>query len=228
MAKKSRERYIKEHGGSPSTFNLVDEATVKRLARDGKVKVPSKRINIPRDKRWNEKQMGSKILQGIENGDSIPKISKSLTEIIGNNYNSAVRNARTMTTSAENNGRLDSYKDLADQGVIQKKVWVATPDERTREEHLLLDGEEQDIDKPFSNGLMFPGDGDGDPAEVWNCRCTMTEHIIGFVGEDGNFYFVAYDHDETMHDRQIDDEKELRKEERQRREGNRHGSRSQG
>ena len=206
MAKKSRKRYIKEHGGNPSTFNLVDEATVKRLARDGKVKVPSKSINIPRDKRWNEKQMGSKILQGIENGDSIPKIAKSLTEVIWNNYNSAVRNARTMTTSAENNGRLDSYRELADQGVVQKKVWIATPDERTREEHLFLDGEEQDIDEPFSNGLMFPGDGDGPPEEVWNCRCTMRDHIVGFVNSEGDIVYIERERDETTHDIQIQNE----------------------
>ena len=218
MARKSRERFIKEHGGSPSTFNLVDEATVKRLARDGKVKVPSKTVNIPRDKRWNEKQIGSKILRGIENGDSIPKISKSLTEVIGNNYASAVRNARTMTTSAENHGRLDSYNELANQGVIQLKVWIATPDERTRESHLFMDGEEVGIMDTFSNGLMFPGDGDGDPEEVWNCRCTMTDHIEGFISDDGNFYFIDHEPDETIHDNQIDEEKERRERERLNRE----------
>ncbi len=28
-------------------------------------------------------------------------------------------------------------------------------------------------DKRFSNGCMYPGDPDGKPSEVYNCRCTM-------------------------------------------------------
>jgi hypothetical protein len=38
----------------------------------------------------------------------------------------------------------------------------------------------QDNDKPFSNGLMFPGDWRGRPEEVYNCRCTLGAEIIGF------------------------------------------------
>lgn len=168
---KSRAQYIQEHsdGSNDISFDLVDEATVKRLQKDKKIKVPKKKVDIPKDKRWNEKQMASKILQGIQNGDSIPKMSKAMTEVIGNNLTSAIRNTRTMTTSAECNGRLDSYKKLADQGVVQKKVWMATPDDRTRPTHIDLDGEEQDIDKAFSNGCQFPGDGNGPAEEVWQC-----------------------------------------------------------
>ena len=131
MAGKSKAEYIREHGGSEATFNLVDEATVKRLIRDGKVNVPSKSISIPKDKRWNEKYIGSQILQGIEKGEPIGAISNRIFPeiyekagrptdrgLIQRCIDSSVRNARTMTTSAENHGRLDSYKDLADQGVI--------------------------------------------------------------------------------------------------------------
>ena len=223
MAKKSRERYIKEHGGSSATFNLVDEATVKRLAKDGKVKVPSKTINVPKDKRWNEKYIGSQILQGIEKGEPVGAISNRIfpeiyekagrqTEpnLVKKCIDSAVRNARTMTTSAENNGRLDSYKSLADQGVVQKKVWVATPDDRTREEHLLMDGEEVDIDEEFSNGLMFPADGSGAPEEVWNCRCTMRDHIVGFTNENGDIVYIEGERDKTQHGEQVEAEKFVR------------------
>lgn len=170
---KSRAQYISEKATADDfsniTFDLVDESTVKRLQRDKKINVPKKKVDIPKDKRWNEKQMASKIMQGIQNGDSIAKMSKSMTEVIGNNLTSAIRNTRTMTTSAECNGRLDSYKSLADQGVVQKKVWMATPDDRTRPTHIDLDGEEQDIDKTFSNGCQFPGDGNGPAEEVWQC-----------------------------------------------------------
>lgn len=211
---KSRAQYISEKATADDfsniTFDLVDEATVKRLQKDKKINVPKKKVDIPKDKRWNEKQMASKILQGIQNGDSIPKMSKAMTEVIGNNLTSAIRNTRTMTTSAECNGRLDSYKNLADQGVVQKKVWMATPDDRTRPTHIDLDGEEQDIDKAFSNGCQFPGDGNGPAEEVWQCRCTMTDHIIGFKRADGSISYVDYDRDKTLHDEQMEEEKEKR------------------
>lgn len=189
------------------TFELLNPDVIDRLIRDGKIKVPDKKISVPKDQRWNEKQMSSKILHGIQNGDSVPKIAQSLTAVIGNNMNSAIRNARTMTTSAENHGRLDSYKNLSDQGVVMKKEWEATPDDRTRPSHIDIDGEEQDIDLPFSNGCMFPGDGNGPAEEVWMCRCAMGSHIIGFQKKDGSISYVNYEPDETMHERQMKEER---------------------
>lgn len=204
--KKTKEQYIQEHiedGSESVSFQMVDEATVARLQRNGDVKLPHKKVNVPKDERWNIKQLNSKLLAGIENGDSIQKIAQSLTVVIGNNMASATRNARTMVTGAENAGRKDSYDNLAEQGVVQKKVWIATADDRTRESHLELDGEEVDIDQPFSNGLMYPGDPAGDPEEVYNCRCSMRDHIVGFRRADGTISYVDGDRGETLHDEQI-------------------------
>ena len=210
---KSREQYIAENSEGNFeedlyTFSLVDAATVARLQREGDVKLPAKKVDVPKDERWNTKQLNSKLLAGILNGDSIPKIANSLVEVIGNNAASAVRNARTMVTGAECAGRQDSYEELADNGVIQKKVWIATPDDRTRESHLEIDGEEVDVDEKFSNGLMYPADPSGDPSEVWNCRCTMRTHIVGFRKKDGSISAVNYERGKTMHDRQMEEEKE--------------------
>ena len=188
------------------SFTLLDAHTVERLQRDGDIKLPRKKVDIPKDERWNTKQMSSKLLQGILAGDAIPTIANSLMQVIGNNAAAAVRNARTMVTGAENVGRLDSYEDLAEKGVVQKKVWIATADDRTRESHLLLDGEEMDIDKPFSNGLMYPADPSGDPAEVYNCRCSMRDHIVGFRRADGTISLVGAERDTTSHAGKIEDE----------------------
>ena len=156
-----RERYKSLDEEDSITFDILSEETVARLQNDGRVELPKRKVAVPRDKRWNEKQMASKLLQGIQNGDSVPKIAKSLESVIGNNRDSAIRNARTMCTSAENHGRLDSYDSLTAQGVVMSKEWIATPDDRTRPSHIDIDGEEQEVDKLFSNGCMFPGDGRG-------------------------------------------------------------------
>lgn len=150
-------------------FSIVDAHTVKRLIKDHRIKLPPKKINIPKDMRWNAKQLNSAVLQGILQGESIPKISDRIYPIVNNNEVAAVRSARTMVTAAECHGRLDSYHNLEERGVVQKKVWIATPDDRTRDTHLAIDGEEVKLNDTFSNGCMFPGDGSGPPEEVWNC-----------------------------------------------------------
>lgn len=194
-------------------FGLVDAHTVKKLIADGDIKLPAKKISVPKDMRWNTKQLNSAVLQGILQGDSMQKIAKRITPIVGNNKNAAIRNARTMVTGAESAGKNDSYKDLESRGVVLKKVWIATPDDRTRESHLEMDGEEVDIDEAFSNGCMYPGDPNGDPSEVYNCRCSMRTHIVGFMSDDGTISKVDFDRGETYHDQQIDEERERREDE---------------
>lgn len=213
MASKSdRERYIAENSEYSFnedlfTFSLVDASTVDRLRRDGDIKLPPKKVNVPKDERWNTKQMSSKLMQGILQGDSIPKISESLLDVIHNNTASATRAARTLVTQAENHGRLDSYKTLDEQGVVQEKVWIATPDSRTRASHLDVDGERVGINDTFSNGLEYPADPSGEPEEVYNCRCSMRTEIVGFRRADGSISRVDYERDDTMHEGQMDEER---------------------
>lgn len=192
------------------TFNLINPYVVDRLRKDGDIELPPKKVAVPKDRAWNTKQMSSKLLRGLENGDSISKISKSLMDVIGNNKDSAIRNARTMVTGAENRGRLDSYKELSAQGMVMKKEWMATPDDRTRPTHIDIDGEEVDIEEEFSNGCQYPGDAKGPAEEVWMCRCSMRTHVIGFRRKDGSISYVNYDRDRTLHDEQMDEEKARR------------------
>ena len=182
-------------------FDIINPNTVKGI---------KKKINSAGDEAWIEKQLNSKLLQGILNGSDIDTISKSFLSVLGNNIASAIRNARTMTTESENGGRIDSYKELASQGVVQKKVWIATPDDRTRQSHIDLDGEEQDLDDEFSNGCMYPADPHGDDEEIWNCRCTMRSHIVGFKNSDGTISYVKGERGTTLHDKQMSEEKERR------------------
>lgn len=174
-------------------FNIVDESTVRRMIMDDDIDLPPKKVSIPKDMRWNTRQLNSSVLQGIVNGEPMDKIAKRILPIVDNNWKSAVRNARTMTTGAQNRGRFDSYHRLDQMGLVQQKVWMATHDERTRESHAWLDGERVDIDKEFSNGLMFPGDTNGRPEEVYNCRCTMADEVIGFRKADGRIEYVDID-----------------------------------
>ena len=163
--------YEVEHGfGMSTNFSLYDQNSVMLLADDAHL---YKHINIAKDMRWNTNKISSALLQGIIQGESIEHIAKRLKTVTDTNQTSAVRNARTMITGAENAGRLQGYKDMAKQGLHAKKMWMATLSDRTRDSHRLMDLKTADIDKPFENGLMYPGDPNGNPGEVYNCRCTM-------------------------------------------------------
>lgn len=173
-----------ETGLKGYSFELVDEATVRNLAESDKTLLPYKVVDGKKAERWHTARVNAEVTQGILQGESIPKIAKRLKTNVGMTAKgSAVRNARTSVTSAENKGRMDMLHDAADKGVITHKVWMAAIDARTREAHRLLDGQEQDIDDPFKSidgDIMFPGDPEARPEMVYNCRCSLTYKVIGF------------------------------------------------
>lgn len=162
-----------------TSFTLYDRHTVERLIHDKPDLIPQAKINISRDKRWNKQKLNSAITQGILQGETIPEISQRLAKVTDMNEVSAIRNARTMTTSAENGGRIESYRNAESLGIKTHKTWISALDGRTRHSHRQLDGETiSDVDGVFSNGCRYPGDPDGIPEEVYNCRCTLISQSV--------------------------------------------------
>lgn len=168
------------YGVGGYSFALVDADTVKNLATTDKSLLPYKQLDEKADIRWNVKKMNAEVLQGILQGEPMDKIASRLSKVTDMNATAAIRNARTMVTGAENKGRQDSYARATSDGIILERTWLATNDSRTRHSHAVLDGETKPIDTPFSNGLMYPGDPDGEPSEVYNCRCTLIAKVNGF------------------------------------------------
>ena len=82
----------------------------------------------------------------------------------------AERIARTETLGVTEEAQWQTY---AASGVEWKR-WITTLDGRERETHFEAHGQLVPIDEPFEVGvseLMFPGDPDGPPDEICNCRC---------------------------------------------------------
>lgn len=179
--------YEAEIGAKVDTsFTLYDKQTVERLMRDDPKLLPDpgkkKRAEIAagQDVLWNKQQVQSVMMQGILQGESIPKLANRLAREVGEkDHKAAIRNARTMTTGAQNAGRVDSYKRAEDMGIKMVQEWRATLDMRTRHSHRQLDGERQPVGERFSNGCEYPGDPSGDPAEIYNCRCTLRAVVAG-------------------------------------------------
>lgn len=166
-----------ESKGVNTSYTLYDKDTVMRLIRDDPKLLPDRNVDIPKDLRWNKQHISNAVTQGILQGESIPQISKRLERVVGMDKNSAMRNARTMVTSAQNAGRLESMKRAEEMGIPILKQWLSAHDKRVRASHQHLDGQEVPVKEEFSNGLMYPADPDGDPEEVYNCRCTIISDV---------------------------------------------------
>lgn len=166
------------------SFDLVDADTVRLLASEDRMLLPQKTLDIPKDERWNAKNMQSELLGGILQGESIPKIAARMKNVVGMNRDSAVRNARTMVTGAQNAGRMEGMRRAEDMGIVLKRIWMSAEDGRVRKAHAELDGQARGMDEPFHNAIgkiMYPGDPHAHPANVYNCRCTLGTEIVGFV-----------------------------------------------
>lgn len=161
-----------------TAFDLVDESTVKMLLK-GKNDVLPIRLNTWRDLRWNRQKIHSVVLRGILKGQTNREIAKLFEHVVGMNKNTALTNARTATTSAENGGRVYSYERAEAMGIELEQEWLATLDGRTRHSHRQLDGEKVKVGGVFSNGCRYPGDPQGRPEETYNCRCTLVAAIKG-------------------------------------------------
>lgn len=83
---------------------------------------------------------------------------------------------RTETMTALNAGAFAGALDeQARTGDQWQKRWQATRDQRVRHTHHEADGQVRDLTKTFRIGegrLQFPGDPQGPPEEVINCRCS--------------------------------------------------------
>jgi SPP1 gp7 family putative phage head morphogenesis protein len=162
-----------------TSYTLYDRQTVEKLIKDNPSLLPQAKVNIPKDEQWNQKKVTSAITQSILQGESIKQTAKRLQTVTDMNKSASIRNARTMTTSAENAGRVDSYERAEKMGIKMKQVWLSTADGRTRRSHVELDGEMIEVGGVFSNGCRYPGDPRGDPSEVYNCRCTLIAQVDG-------------------------------------------------
>lgn len=165
-------------------FDLWDEQTVKRLMVEQPDLMPyyppKRALKRGIDLEYGKKQITNSVTSSILQGKSIKRMADDLQKRITTmSRDSAIRTARTAVTGAQNAGRMDSYAAAEKMGIKLKKEWVATLDSRTRHSHAMLDGEQVAQDKKFSNGCRFPGDPQGPPWEIYNCRCTLIAAVEG-------------------------------------------------
>jgi SPP1 gp7 family putative phage head morphogenesis protein len=157
-------RVMEELPGVGVSFS-VDNPRVKAWIKD-KVFKFAYEVN-----ETTERQLRKALVDAINAGGAIKEIQSEVKRIFGDakGYRNE-RIARTETIGATN---LGAYEAIKQSGLVARKEWIATLDERTRDSHDNIDGESVELDDTFSNGLKYPGDPDGELSEFINCRCTI-------------------------------------------------------
>lgn len=155
------------------SFDVTNPLVAKVLAQSG-----SQITEIAKTTQLNVMRI---IREAYHEGLSIPDTAKAIRE--GMRAASTVRAtliARTELAGAVNGGSLAATRIVADAtGSRYTKTWLTAPGAKypRHEDYDGLDGQTRDLDEAFEVGgeaLQFPGDPEGDPAEICNCRCTMT------------------------------------------------------
>jgi len=138
--------------------------------------------------------IGKTINQAIQEGWSIPTMQNNLTDLFGHMAQNDPANlewyldrlpayrtemiARTETIRASNAGTTEQMKVWG----VRQHEWLATKDDRVRDDHLAADGQVVNVGEPFDVGgeaLEYPGDPSGSPENTINCRCTTIPVVEG-------------------------------------------------
>lgn len=132
-------------------------------------------------------QIRSELTQGLIQGEGYGKITKRIIDKTGINAGKVTRIVRTEGHRVQNAASLLAYDKTqvaADRlGLKTVKKWVATLDNRTRDTHQQMDGQEADAEGMFTfpGGAKTPAPGiQGPPEEIINCRCTTIMQFKDF------------------------------------------------
>lgn len=180
------------HGqGVPLIFPIDQDQVVQAVTLDTKLSKPlynklGENVNLLK------KRVANNISRGIAQGQSYSDIAKNIAVGMVGNYArmnggalyNAMRITRTEAHRISQQAAYDALKKAKDNGADVVKQWDATLDKRTRPSHARVDGEIRELDEPFSNGLMKPGDPRGRAAEVINCRCQLLQRAKCALDED--------------------------------------------
>lgn len=125
---------------------------------------------------WQELKTSFEL--GVAEGENIAQLLARVELIMGGRIRSTPETiARTEIISAMNKGTLESWRQT---GVVKRKTWLATLDDRVRDPHAQAHGQTVAFDEAFvvdGERLQHPGDPNGSAGNVINCRCSMTAEV---------------------------------------------------
>ena len=90
--------------------------------------------------------------------------------------------ARTEALRSVHEGAQEAYRQAISEGVLDAdelvQEWITATDERVRNSHSFMHGQQRPIGQPFLSGagnlIRYPGDIDAPGSETIQCRCVLT------------------------------------------------------
>ena len=167
--------------GIPLAFPLDQESMVRAVQLDSKIST-TMYTHLGEDVAMLKKHITAQVSRGIASNMTFAQVAQQLSaKMVGQYKNpggslyNAMRIARTEGHRIQCQAGMDACHKAKEKGADVVKQWDSTLDGRTRDSHARVDGEIRELDKRFSNGLMFPGDPSGAAAEVIHCRCALLQ-----------------------------------------------------
>lgn len=169
--------------GIPLIFPLEQEQIVNAIQHETNLSENLYKA-LGKDVKDLSKKIAGEISRGISTGAMYTEIARNIASWGRIPKNNAMRIARTEAHRIQCRASMDACEKAKSKGADIVKQWDAALDKRTRESHAQVDGEIRELDEPFSNGLMYPGDPDGSAAEVINCRCSLNQRARWALGNN--------------------------------------------
>ena len=150
------------------------------------------------------------ISRGIAQSLSYQEIARNIKNTTNVDYNKTLRIAKTEGHRIQCESAYNVQVRAKQKGADIVKQWDSTLDSRTRESHQKLDGEIVEVNKKFSNGLLYPGDSNGVASEVVNCRCALLQRAKWAL-LDEEFTKMNGKTNELQHFESVDDYNKFKK-----------------
>ena len=135
-----------------------------------------------------KKNVISELQRGFSTNMAYADIARNISNWGTADLNRSMRIARTEGHRVQCKADLNCAYRARQMGCDTVKQWNATLDGKTRDSHAAIDKEWKELEEPFSNGLMYPGDPKGKAAEVINCRCSLDDVPRWYVEKGGGRY----------------------------------------
>lgn len=184
------------HGQGIPIITPIDQKQVVRAVQHDTKLSKSLYNTLGEDVSLLKKRIANNISRGIAQGSSYADIARNIasgmvgdySRMKGGKLSKAMTIARTEGHRIQSEAAFDAQVKAKEKGADIVKQWDATLDKRTRESHAALDGQIQEIDKPFHSPIsgkeaLYPGDF-GVPEEDINCRCAVLQRAKWALDED--------------------------------------------
>lgn len=160
--------------GAAQGADLIGDAAskeaVETLLASEKMKalVDTRVAEIVQINRTTEEKLIAAVTKELDAGATIEEIADSVRTSFNFTSSRAQMIARTEVSQTVNSARFEIFRTFG----VQSHEWVNSADERVRETHNEEGGNVVELGERFPvTELRYPGDPEGEPGEIINCRC---------------------------------------------------------